>query len=80
MTKDLKLKGIVDMTLTPENAHRRGYRYVDDVLYDVFTLTDSINDIFNWPKQMVTSLAFLHLIAISIFFTVFMHLKQLIKF
>ena len=50
MTKDLKLKGIVDMTLTPENAHRRGYKYVDDVLYDVFAMCDSINDILTMSK------------------------------
>lgn len=43
--KDIKLKGIVDMTLTPENAPRKGYRYVDDVLYDVFALSDSLKDI-----------------------------------
>lgn len=50
MANDIKLKGIVDMTLTPENAHRRGYRYVDDVLYEVFALSDSINDILQLAK------------------------------
>lgn len=51
MTKDLRLKGIVDMTLNPENAPRRGYKYVDDVLYDVFAISDSINDILQLAKD-----------------------------
>ncbi len=49
--KAIRLKGIVDMTLTPQNAHRRVFKYVDDVLYDVFALSDSINDILQLAKD-----------------------------
>lgn len=48
---DSKLKGIVDMTLTPENARKRGFKYIDDVLYEVFAISDSINDIFQLAKD-----------------------------
>jgi hypothetical protein len=51
MINDIKLKGLVDMTLTPENAISRGYKYLDDVEYHAFIKSDSINNLLQFAKD-----------------------------
>lgn len=36
---------IFDLSLTPENAKKRGYRYIDDIIYKVFPLSYALDDI-----------------------------------
>jgi hypothetical protein len=42
---------IVDSTLTPQNAKERGYEYIDDVFYNVYSLNDAFYDILKLIKE-----------------------------
>lgn len=36
---------IFDLSLTPENAKKKGYKYIEDVIYNVIAPTSHKNDI-----------------------------------
>lgn len=42
---------VFDLSLTPENAAARGYKYIDDVIYNVFALNGAIIDILKLVKE-----------------------------
>lgn len=39
-------KDFIDLNLTPKNATEKGYKYIDDIIYDITKPTDTIKDIF----------------------------------
>jgi hypothetical protein len=45
MTANIKGVAIFDLSLTPENARKRGFKYIDDIIYDIFALNNSLSDI-----------------------------------
>lgn len=43
--EDDKISCIVDPTLTPANARQKGYKYIDDIIYDATKPNENIKDI-----------------------------------
>jgi hypothetical protein len=41
----------IDYTLTVEDAHARGYEYIEDVIYDRLRPSESIKDVLNYVKR-----------------------------
>ncbi len=42
---------LFDPSLTPQNARRKGYTYIDDVIYDFQNPGEAINDILDFSRQ-----------------------------
>ena len=53
MQMNANIKGVemFDLSLTPENAKKRGYEYIDDVIYSIFAMHNSLPDILKLVHQ-----------------------------
>ena len=42
---------LFDPSLTPQNAKEKGFKYIDDVIYDFLNPSDSIKDILEFSRE-----------------------------
>jgi len=50
--KNLKISNpFFDPSLTPQNAKEKGYKYIDDVIYDLRDLNDVMLDILEFLRE-----------------------------
>lgn len=46
-----KISNALDLTLNPKNATQKGYKYIDDIIYDEYILPDSLKEILELIDQ-----------------------------
>lgn len=42
---------LFDPSLTPHNARKRGYEYIDDIIYDLVNPNETIKDILEFLRE-----------------------------
>lgn len=70
------LPSLFDPSLTPQNALEKGFRYIDDVIYDFLNPSEAIKDILEFAREFHCKLGAPTNTNVDNFFGLYMPISQ----